>query len=55
MTHTALMGDRIDSPNGRTQYSQRLATVEPILVNLRTNKHLDRSILRGRDKVSSQW
>lgn len=29
--HTALMRNRIDSPEGRAQYAQRFATVEPVL------------------------
>jgi hypothetical protein len=45
----------IDSPRGRALYSQRIATVEPVLANLRHNKRLNRFTLRGRLKVSTQW
>ena len=55
MNHTALMRDRIDSPDGRAQYAQRFATVEPVFANLRANKRLDRFTLRGRAKVDTQW
>ena len=52
---TARMKARIDTPEGRAQYSQRFATVEPVFANLRHNKRLDRFTLRGRTKVNSQW
>ena len=55
VNHTALMRDRIDSPDGRAQYAQRFATVEPVFANLRANKRLDRFTLRGRAKVDTQW
>ena len=55
VNHTALMRDRIDSPEGRAQYAQRFATVEPVFANLRANKRLDRFTLRGRAKVDTQW
>jgi hypothetical protein len=55
VNHTALMRNRIDSPEGRAQYAQRFATVEPVFANLRANKRLDRFTLRGRAKVDTQW
>jgi hypothetical protein len=55
VNHPALMRDRIDSPEGRAQYAQRFATVEPVFANLRANKRLDRFTLRGRAKVDTQW
>jgi len=54
-THTARMKERIDSPEGRAQYAERFATVEPVFGNLRHNKGLDRFTLRGRAKVDGQW
>jgi len=36
-------------------YGQRFATVEPVFVNLRANKRLNRLTLRGRQKVDTQW
>jgi hypothetical protein len=30
--------ERIDSPEGRTRYGRRFATVEPVFGNLRHNK-----------------
>jgi transposase len=49
------MRRRIDTPEGRAQYGQRLATVEPVFANLRHNKGLNRFTLRGRTKVDAQW
>jgi transposase len=54
-TPTARMRERIDSPQGRAQYGQRFATVEPVFANLRHNKRLHRFTLRGRTKVDGQW
>jgi hypothetical protein len=49
------MRRRIDSPEGRSLYGQRFATVEPVFGNLRHNKRLNRFTLRGKDKVNAQW
>jgi transposase len=54
-TPTTRMRERIDSPQGRAQYGQRFATVEPVFANLRHNKRLHRFTLRGRAKVDGQW
>ena len=54
-SHTDKMKARIDSPEGRIQYGQRFATVEPVFGNLRHNKQLNRFTLRGRTKVDAQW
>ncbi|MCA0377810.1 MAG: IS1182 family transposase [Gemmatimonadetes bacterium] len=53
--HSAVMRERIDTPEGRTRYAQRFAVVEPVFANLRANKRLDRFTLRGRGKVDTQW
>jgi hypothetical protein len=50
-----VMKQRIDSPEGRRRYSQRLGTVEPVFGNLRHNKRLNRFTLRGLNKVGTQW
>ncbi len=55
VSHSALMRERIDSPEGRAQYAQRFATVEPVFANLRANKRLDRFTRRGHVKVDTQW
>ena len=54
-SYTDKMKARIDSPEGRTQYGRRFATVEPVFGNLRHNKQLNRFTLRGRTKVEAQW
>jgi hypothetical protein len=55
VNYSAQMRERIDTPEGRAQYAQRFATVEPVFANLRANKRLDRFTLRGRAKVDTQW
>jgi transposase len=52
---TEMMKRAIDSARGRSIYSQRIATVEPVFANLRHNKRLDRFTLRGKEKVGTQW
>lgn len=49
------MKQRIDSPEGRQRYSQRIGTVEPVFGNIRHNKRLNRFTLRGSKKVGTQW
>jgi transposase len=46
---------KIDTPEGRIQYRQRLAIVEPVFANIRTQKRLDHFTLRGKQKVDIQW
>jgi transposase len=50
-----LMRQAIDSARGRSIYSRRIATVEPVFANIRHNKRLDRFTLRGKEKVGTQW
>lgn len=49
------MVEKIDTEQGRRIYPQRLAIVEPVFANIRTNKRLDRFTLRGKIKVNIQW
>ncbi len=49
------MQQRLDTPEGRAQYGQRFATVEPVFATVRYNKRLDRFTPRGRTKVHGQW
>lgn len=49
------MKKRIDSPQGKQIYAERLAVVEPVFGNIRSNKGLDRFSLRGKEKVNGQW
>ena len=55
VSYTDLMKRAIDSPEGRTLYGRRFATVEPVFGNLRHNKRLNRFTLRGQKKVDTQW
>lgn len=49
------MRQAIDSARGRTLYSQRIGTVEPVFANIRHNKRMSRFNLRGHAKVNTQW
>ena len=40
---------------GRKLSGQRMATLEPVLVNLCHSNRLDRFVLRGQPKVNTQW
>jgi transposase len=46
---------KIDTEPGRRIYPQRLAIVEPVFANIRSNKRLDRFTLRSKIKVNIQW
>ena len=46
---------KIDTKRGRELYPHRIAIVEPVFANIRTNKRLDRFTLRGKVKVNIQW
>jgi hypothetical protein len=54
-TLSARMRRKIDQPQARKIYARRLAIVEPVFANLRSNKRLDRFTYRGREKVNLQW
>jgi Transposase DDE domain len=49
------MVEKIDTEPGRRIYPQRLAIVEPVFANIRSNKRLDRFTLRGKIKVIIPW
>ena len=53
--YSKAMSEKVDSEKGRRMYPQRMAIVEPVFANIRTNKRLDRFNLRGKIKVSIQW
>ena len=40
---------------GRKLYPRRVAIVEPVFANIRTQKRLDRFTLRGKIKATIQW
>jgi transposase len=46
---------KVDSPQGRKIYPQRIAIAEPVFANIRTHKRLERFTLRGKVKVNIQW
>ena len=49
------MKEKIDTDQGKAIYSKRLATVEPVFANIRSQKRLDRFTYRGKVKVNIQW
>jgi transposase len=54
-TYTQKMKNKIDTPQGRSRYSQRLAIVEPVFANICSTLGLRRFSLRGNAKVDAQW
>ena len=52
---TKPMIEKIDSEKGRKIYPQRIAIVEPVFANVRTQKRMDHFTLRGKIKVNIQW
>ena len=55
LTLIEAMKQKIDTPEGRRIYAMRLAIVEPVFANIRTQKRLDRFTLRTKEKVNIQW
>jgi hypothetical protein len=54
-TLTSQMKEKIDTPEGRAIYRQRLGIVEPVFGHIAGHKRMDRSTLRGKAKVNIQW
>lgn len=54
-TFSQKMREKIDSVAGKLIYGRRLATVEPVFADIRSNVGLDRFSLRGKKKVNIQW
>lgn len=54
-TYTTKMKQKIDTPQGRQQYSRRLGIVEPVFAHITHNIGLKRFSLRGWLKVNIQW
>lgn len=53
--YTAKMQQKIDTPEGRQQYSRRLGIVEPVFGHITSSIGLKRFSLRGWVKVNIQW
>ena len=49
------MAAKVDTPQGRRIYPQRIVIAEPVFANIRAHKRLDRFTLRGKIKVTIQW
>jgi hypothetical protein len=54
-TSSQQMIAKIDTPEARELYGQRLAIVEPVFGNSRSQKRLDRVTLRSKIKVNIPW
>ncbi len=52
---TDRMREKIDSPEGRKIYGERLGNIEPVFANIRINKRMDHFTLRTKLKVNIQW
>ncbi|GEK15915.1 transposase [Aliivibrio fischeri] len=50
-----MMKSKIDSSEGRRQYSKRLGTTELVFGNITINKGMVRFTLREKTKVNAQW
>ena len=50
-----LMKRKIDTPEGRYEYSRRMGIVEPVFANICSTLGLNRFSLRTRKKVDIQW
>jgi transposase len=53
--YSKAMGEKVDSDKGRKIYPQRMAIVEPVFANIRTQKRMDRFTFRGKIRVNIQW
>ena len=53
--YTQLMKEKIDSAMGRSIYSKRIGSVEPVFANIRHILKLSRFTLRSEPKVNLQW
>jgi transposase len=49
------MVKKVETEIGKRIYPQRVAIVEPVFANIRTQKRMDRFTLRGKIKVNIQW
>lgn len=54
-TFTSKMKRMFDTVEGRSIYSKRMGTVEPVFGHLRGTLHLDRFSFRSKKKVNNQW
>ncbi|MDP8219156.1 MAG: transposase [Candidatus Theseobacter exili] len=55
ISFTTKMKRIFDTVEGRSIYSKRMGTVEPVFGHLRGTLHLDRFTFRSRRKVNNQW
>ena len=47
--------DRLDSPEGKKIYQQRMCTIEPTWANIKFNRKLQMFSLRGKNKVTGEF
>lgn len=55
ISYTERMKKLFDSAEGRSIYSKRMGTVEPVFAHIRDVPRLDRFTLRSKKKVNIQW
>ena len=54
-SYTKRMIKKIDTEQGRREYSKRLGTIEPVFANITHTLGLKRFSMRGKAKVTAQW
>jgi len=54
-SYTKRMIKKIDTEEGRCEYSKRLGAIEPVFANITHTLGLKRFSLRGKAKVTAQW
>ena len=54
-SYTKRMIKKIDTEEGRREYSKRLGAIEPVFANITHTLGLKRFSLRGKAKVTAQW
>jgi hypothetical protein len=55
INYSARIRKIFDIPWGRSIYSKRMGTVEPVFGNITGTKKLNTFTLRGKKKVNNQW
>ena len=55
INYTLKMKEQFDSAYGRSLYSKRMGTVEPVFGHIAGTKKLNRFTLRSKKKVNNQW
>ena len=55
LPYSTKMKAKIDTPEGKKIYSDRMRIIEPVFSNIRAQKGMEKFTLRTRVKVNIQW